>query len=532
MSSWKLASADRFMAIELDAGDNGSLNGTFTCAGKTYPVSGGWSASGSLPGRNYSVFSFSGRTQTLPDVPDWVAVVGVMTGPGNAPQSIQLQATVSSSANGTVQQYNGTLSGSRPLTDFSGLYTTSIEALGMHNPNLSPLAIYGDGSVYISDTQVGAQFDGFSKVTLPAFNINGMDILMGELDLIQEGDSMRFMGNLTFRDTPWMTRPYLGNSIYSFPKPSLENSVDATQAFDTGDQFKLQAPNDKWLTTVGNVITASATAKPDEWLQITALDSGIVIGSGNQFWRVGSDATVQAIADTINQATIFKPLITLDGVLVLQSTDNGRYVSLRDDGALIIGAGRSLDTVAQFQGEVETPGAATLMARWGVRDTSAMVTPCEMDMANFCWQITGGLFLALGLGPMMAGVTSPDKTGIMGILRRIPSVWSKVTEAQQLIANNQVKTALFAATVAGHVLLEAWNAGVFWKVLKFALWQAGYKVGFWGLFTFFTWLLAPEAEVAELLASFAVWSAGVIATAVAISHDCGQSFLPAATPAA
>jgi|GEM_PF-2762951 len=533
MPSWTLASADHTLAVELVAGDSGSLDGTLTCVGKSYPVSGGWSASGSVPGRNYSVFSLSGRTQTLPDVPDWIAAVGVMTGPGVAPEKIDLRVTVSSSSDGTLRQYSGVLSSHGMLdavapviADFRGAYRTSIEALGIHNPSLSPLTIYDDGTVFIADTEVNVQFDGISKVTLPAFNINGMDILSGGLTFISDGESVRFQGDLTFRDTPWMTRPYIGTALVSFPKPTLENSIDATLAFDNRDEMRLQAPNDKWVMAVGGVVTATATTKPDNWLAVMMTDTGVAISDNGKFWAA-VDGVLHASTTSISQATIFTPFLTLEGAPLLKSAD-GKYVSLRADNTLILVSATSLDAVAQFGGEVQPVVSSELMARWNVPDVAAGFSQCDIDMASLCWQLTGGFFLALGLGPYMAESTDPKKLGIMGILRSSPVVWAKVMAVWEGLSNNVAPSVTVAAGLAAEVLAVAWHAGMLWKLIKFALTQAGW----WLLFQLFSWILSwvlvPELALTELLASFLVWATGLINTAVAISRDCGHSFLLAA----
>jgi len=109
MAHWKLASSDRTMALDLNAADNGALNGTLTYTGAGYNVAGGWDAAGSVPGRNYSAFSLSGRTPSLPDVPNWISAGGIVTGPGTAPTQINIQADVSSSSDGSLKHYEGVL---------------------------------------------------------------------------------------------------------------------------------------------------------------------------------------------------------------------------------------------------------------------------------------------------------------------------------------------------------------------------------------------------------------------------------------
>jgi UDP-2,3-diacylglucosamine pyrophosphatase LpxH len=106
---WKLATPDNIVTLNLNAADNGAMNGTLTYQGISYDVAGGWDAAGSIPGRNYSAFSVSGRTPGPPDVPNWIAAAGIMTGPGNAPSRIDIRVGVSSAADGTLVRYSGVL---------------------------------------------------------------------------------------------------------------------------------------------------------------------------------------------------------------------------------------------------------------------------------------------------------------------------------------------------------------------------------------------------------------------------------------
>ena len=107
MAQWKLASASPPLTLDVNAGDEGPLNGTFTTALGTYPVSGSWAASDSLPGRNASAFSFSGAVGD--PAPTFVAAVGIMIGPGPSPLQINLRMSESSSANGGLTESEATL---------------------------------------------------------------------------------------------------------------------------------------------------------------------------------------------------------------------------------------------------------------------------------------------------------------------------------------------------------------------------------------------------------------------------------------
>jgi hypothetical protein len=108
--SWNLASTNTVPAIKLnvDASGNGPVSGTITCGDDTYAVSGNWAASGSVPGRNASVFNITGNS---PDPgPRFLAAAGIMVGPGGAPTQITLQIFIASSADGSLQYFGSVLS--------------------------------------------------------------------------------------------------------------------------------------------------------------------------------------------------------------------------------------------------------------------------------------------------------------------------------------------------------------------------------------------------------------------------------------
>jgi hypothetical protein len=107
MSTWKLATPDKILAMSLDASDNGPMKGTLTYDGVSFPVNGGWVASGSVSGRNFSAFALYGSNQVA--APDWISAAGIMTGPGNRPTQIDIQVDISSSPSGRLSHYSAIL---------------------------------------------------------------------------------------------------------------------------------------------------------------------------------------------------------------------------------------------------------------------------------------------------------------------------------------------------------------------------------------------------------------------------------------
>jgi len=107
MSNWNLGSeknadGSRDVVVSFQNDDmNGHMAGKLLFKGDAYAINGSWSASGSVPGRNYSAFALWGSNGQAATV--YIAAAGTMVGPGDAPKSIDLNLIRTSSA--TDQQY-------------------------------------------------------------------------------------------------------------------------------------------------------------------------------------------------------------------------------------------------------------------------------------------------------------------------------------------------------------------------------------------------------------------------------------------
>lgn len=108
MTYWNLQNADGTIVLRLEENDaTGAMSGTLASDGSTYTVQGGWSASGSVPGRLASVFALRGSDEA--DAPTWIAASGVMMGPGAAPQRITLSISIASGHDGSLRRKNAEL---------------------------------------------------------------------------------------------------------------------------------------------------------------------------------------------------------------------------------------------------------------------------------------------------------------------------------------------------------------------------------------------------------------------------------------
>ena len=113
MSNWNLGSEEhddgsRDVVIHFTNDDStGTMSGQIEFLGTTYHINGHWSASGSLPGRNYSAFALWGSNQEQATV--YVAAAGTMVGPGPSPESIELNLIRTSSADDEQYGWDGVL---------------------------------------------------------------------------------------------------------------------------------------------------------------------------------------------------------------------------------------------------------------------------------------------------------------------------------------------------------------------------------------------------------------------------------------
>jgi hypothetical protein len=408
------------------------------------------------------------------------------------------------------------------LSDFRGAYDVMGEGPGgTLLKDFSPLVIHNDGAVFLGGQQANVTFEAMNPAIgrpvlrfLPPFGFKISDTQRNLLDpssisFIPDTTPSRIEGLFHFEDR--YTCTLSGRSITVFSKPTLDNAIDVSPAFDTGEGLRLQAGSGNWITVEGDRVRAAGSQKPDSWFRLTKVPGGFAIGSEGQYWVVDA-GLARAVGATSGQATPFKLLMSLDGGLLLQYQTPTVGLLAVEDGP-----------VAPFSAEVEMVQPDELLRRRGIETRATAITPCEQDMAALCWQLTGGLFFALGLGPYMAD--GEARVGVMGILRSSPRVWEKVMAVWTAVSTNRALSAIASAKLAMAVLQIAYAEGVLWLLVKFLLRQAGW----WIVFKLFAWvaslLLAPELEAADLIASYAVWQLGLIQTALAISHDCGNSLL-------
>jgi hypothetical protein len=168
---WNLESADGNVTLSANADGNGGMSGTLIVDGTNFAINGNWAASGSLPGRNASVFFVAGEHDIGPSLPDYLGASGNMVGPGDWPQSIQIAGSTCSTNDGVVNPFDETL---LPVmnTDpgaLAGVYAASgcFLVIDVSNKGQLPVCIYGKiGNNLLSAPELAGVCTGTDPVTI------------------------------------------------------------------------------------------------------------------------------------------------------------------------------------------------------------------------------------------------------------------------------------------------------------------------------------------------------------------------------
>ncbi|MFM5895360.1 MAG: hypothetical protein ACKOQM_13130 [Novosphingobium sp.] len=104
---WILSSLDGTVSINFNVDGNGGVGGSMVKSGENYTIGGQWSASGSIPGRNFSAFEVSGQDPSVDS--HYIAAAGNMSGPGDWPWAVQIGGAACSVTDGVVNSFIQTL---------------------------------------------------------------------------------------------------------------------------------------------------------------------------------------------------------------------------------------------------------------------------------------------------------------------------------------------------------------------------------------------------------------------------------------
>lgn len=292
-------------------------------------------------------------------------------------------------------------------------------------------------------------------------------------------------------------------------------AVDMNKSFVTlmgllaaGDLLKIQTgPGDYWAVAPGGQILANATSsdgaaqftigiptvqKPDITLQ--APDGTYLI--------VGSDGTLYTGGNATN-ATHFVPSLLTNGCIVLSvvGTAGAPFVAVNDAGAIVASGSYTSDFSSTFTLLLNATSAGLtshLKAHALAAEDAGLPDPLLLQVI---WDLTGGFFLAIGLGPLIS--QQAPRTGLMNALRANARV-SQALDALIAGIKNNPEASWTAAFLAFEAVI--WDEGIMWTVFRLAANTAKWWAIAFALTKILEVTLLPEVWAAELTVSFGIWA--------------------------
>ncbi|MBV9822774.1 MAG: hypothetical protein JO144_11085 [Actinobacteria bacterium] len=468
-------------------------------------------------------------------------------------------ADVTATAQGLIEQQSLTVEASNDVfgDGWPGVEKT-LDVVYQYGDQQQQLAIATEGNTLVIDyTPLPAAEASPDPRTLAVIKAayGTADVTEQVIALIS-GQSLNFVAdNATFGDSwPGVVKSF--TMAYTWG-PSTSSSVVVAE----NSQVQISQPPvafTQGVFTLGDLIAdgdSVALGAPNGYLLTSDPTTGAVLANGAE--RSAQVAfTVHAVADQLGQFTMTdsqqRPVcVAADGtlvcvaggdaaVLVFSMTTSGAitlgvvgagesYSIVQDDGTVLAG-GSDTDTYnASYRLELQPSEEGTqahLMAYAGLEASS---TPSP-ELLKLTWDLTGGFFLAIGLGPLLAG-ESKAAPGIYKLICTNPEVKAALDAIWMEVRANPYSTLSVASlfTFVGTV----WDAGMMLKIFRLALSAAGWWLIGLAIAKLLEWSVLPEAAAAELVASFAIWAYTTTVDALAfINSGSGSSAAAAARVAA
>ncbi len=300
----------------------------------------------------------------------------------------------------------------------------------------------------------------------------------------------------------------------NFMRVSLDQLVNIpNDFFATGESTYVSVKNGQFLARSADGSIRSTGTREDAPNFDTIVENGKLHFKVNgTYLRVDANHRLVASAANAGEATAFTIWSAPSGSIVIKTEDD-RYWQASDGGAVTVQHENELATSLQFRFHMKET-APDRIGEHHHFQTQAALSPCDLAMASLVWQVTGGLFLALGLGAYIN--SSEVRTGLLGLVQSSAAGRSALQTLVQTLGNNRKSVSAAAFAFLGSI----YQAGLLWSVIKLALSAAGWWAMGRVISKILMVVLLPEAEAADLLASFTVWSANTVNVALEAHQNC------------
>ena len=297
--------------------------------------------------------------------------------------------------------------------------------------------------------------------------------LVSTKDLLNDGDKVA-LNTISGYYISWK-----GNKNKLITSDAIANDACAmTIRKGHSDLFKIECENGKYVT----------------------VNTSIDAGSARALYATGS----------VEQATMFSISISMDGGLRL-ATAEGMYVtfdtsekSLRTNSVDQFGAG-SIFGIA-FKRTVDR-----------LSQNAESLSKHDLDLASFIWKLTGGFFLAIGLGHFISA--DNVKPGVLKLIKPNQAAMKAIEDLVESIVDGLGNTGKLVTSML-IVIRVLYHEGLLWTIFKEMLKSSGWTPITWPLAKITQVTFLPEAEAAGLLASFTIWGVQTVEAGLAVSQAC------------
>ena len=356
--------------------------------------------------------------------------------------------------------------------------------------------------------------DGIAWYGVTSTNSNSVPIY--QYHAVQSDGGWRF----TFSTNPKLGKGWTRDGVAFYgipggvpsPTPGLRELKDVRNFLRDSDEIKISASNHQYITIDdSDRLIAVASEENATRFNVEFRDSQLCLKTNGKYVKMNSDGCLYASANSINEAVLTGLEVSSCCTVLFPTGD--KYWTLRSDGAIDLNIGAALGLTSEFNIHIKEQTMQAELHRLQILEAE-LISDCDRAMANLVWHITGGFFLALGLGPYIGN--EKVQTGVLGLIKSNPTAWSAVQRVVNVVKSNPKLATGAVFSFLGILYTE----DLLWSVVRMVLTSAGWWIALKAVAKILEVVLLPEAEAVELIASFVVWSAQLILKGENVADQC------------
>lgn len=316
-------------------------------------------------------------------------------------------------------------------------------------------------------------------------------------------------------------------SVHQPPTPYLQDIISLEGLIAEGDLIALKAGNGNYVApdaatgqllanVAARVPETAFTARPDpsQPAQLTLADSGnrpVIVDPSTGTLRVAQDSSAPP-------AKLLFSLIRSGSITIGVVGSTRNFSALQADNSILAGGAdiTTFNTSFTFELNPSAEGLQNHLRLYGVSEAE-LPSP---ELLKVVWDLTGGFFLAIGLGPLLAGSNVPAP-GIYNLIRSNARASAALDAliAAALANRESVLSTVFLFSFIGVL----WDTDLMWQIFRMAVSAGAWWLLGWAAAKLLEWTILPEAAAAELVVSFARWAYTTTTDVLAYANSANGS---------